>query len=92
MAKSRRETDYEDNNDTKSKNIAPSRCVVENCRNPIEAEVHAGDYATALMMFRGIRRENVRSRRAGDEHFYVCAYHLEHDPRMARLQWQSMMF
>ena len=34
----------------------------------------------------------LHTRRVGDEHFYVCAYHLEHDQRMARIQWQELMF
>jgi hypothetical protein len=40
----------------------------------------------ALEMFRGSRRVKVRARRVGDEHFYACKYHLDHDQRMARLQ------
>jgi hypothetical protein len=67
-------------------------CVVEGCGASVVAEVHHGDYAIALELFRGVRREKVRSRRQGDEPFFVCPEHLERDPRMAALRWQWLMF
>jgi hypothetical protein len=66
-------------------------CVVAGCAESVVAEVDAGSYGLALEAFRGVIRKTT-SRRIGDEHFYACAYHLEHDLRMARLQWQSLMF
>jgi hypothetical protein len=92
MAKSRGETYYENIDNTESKSLGPARCVVENCKNPIVAEVHIDDYATALMMFRGIRREKIPYRRSGDERFFICRTHLEGDQRMAELRWQWLMF
>jgi hypothetical protein len=67
-------------------------CVVTGCSAPVVAEVHTDSYADALEMFRGIRREKVRSRRPGDERLFVCLEHLEHDKRMAALGWQWLLF
>jgi len=66
--------------------------VISTCAAPAVAEVHDGDYAKALELFRGIRREKVRSRRAGDERLFACRGHLEHDSRMAALRWQWLLF
>jgi hypothetical protein len=63
-------------------------CVVAGCGAPIVAEVHTDSYGRALEMFRRIRREKVRCRRVGDERFFVCQEHLDHDQRMAALEWQ----
>jgi hypothetical protein len=68
------------------------RCVVTGCIAPVVAEVHTDSYAAALEMFRGIRRETVRSRRMGDERLFACQEHLDHDKRMAALDWQWLMF
>jgi hypothetical protein len=56
------------------------------------AEVHADSYSAALELFRGVRRMKVHTRRSGDERFFVCASHLQSDPRMNTLQWQLLMF
>ena len=85
MAKQRGETYYAVTPDTDH----TPRCVVTGCSAPIVAEVHTDSYADALKMFRGIRRQKARSRRVGDERFYVCREHLENDSRMARFQWQE---
>jgi hypothetical protein len=71
---------------------ASPRCIVTGCAAPIVAEVHTDSYADALEVFRGIRREKIRSRRLGDERFFVCQQHLDHDQRMATLEWQWLMF
>jgi hypothetical protein len=71
--------------------VAP-HCVVTNCLAPVIAEVEDAQYSVALEMFRGIHRQRVRTRRVGDERFFVCRDHLERDQRMARLHWQSLMF
>jgi hypothetical protein len=68
------------------------RCVVTGCIAPVVAEVYDGDYAVALRIFRGVKREKIRSRRVGDERLYVCSEHLENDRRMAKVQWQWLMF
>jgi hypothetical protein len=70
---------------------APS-CVVPGCAERPVAEVHADSYSTALELFRGIRRQKVHTRRSGDERFFVCARHLQSDPRMTGLTWQLLMF
>jgi hypothetical protein len=67
-------------------------CVVVGCTAPIVAEVHTDSYAVALELFRGVHREKVRSRRFGDERFFVCQQHLDSDQRMATLGWQWLMF
>jgi hypothetical protein len=67
-------------------------CVVAGCTAPIAAEVHIDSYADALDTFRGIRRKKVCSRQPGDERFFVCQEHLDHDQRMAALEWQLLMF
>jgi hypothetical protein len=66
---------------------ASPHCVVTSCAEPIYAEVHDGNYAKALAMFRGVHRIP-RTRRVGDERLYCCRFHLENDPRMRGLQWQ----
>jgi hypothetical protein len=65
-------------------------CIVTGCTAPVIAEVHTDSYADALKLFRGIRREKVRSRRLGDERFFTCQEHL--DGQMAALQWQRLLF
>jgi hypothetical protein len=70
---------------------AAQHCVVEACRGVPVAEVHCEDYGKALELFRGVRRDKVRSRRMGDERFFLCQRHLD-DPRMAVLRWQLLMF
>jgi hypothetical protein len=72
--------------------IGGPHCVVKNCAAPVVAEVFNSDYAITLEMFRGVRRETVRSRRAGDERLHAYAYHLEHAERVRQLQWQTLMF
>jgi hypothetical protein len=84
MAKQRKETYY-----VVEANTGP-RCVVAGCAAPIIAEVHCDDYAIALEMFRGIRREKVPSRRLGDERFLACQEHLDRDPRMRAVEWQLL--
>jgi hypothetical protein len=71
--------------------LAP-QCAVLGCTEPPVAEVFDADYSEALALFRGRRRDVLRTRRVGDEHFYACQHHLEHDARMARLHWQTLMF
>jgi hypothetical protein len=88
MAKQRGETYCAVTPDTET----VPHCVVKGCSAPVVAEVHTDRYADALEIFRGIRREKVRSRRLGDERFFVCQEHLEHDQRMADLEWQWLMF
>jgi hypothetical protein len=70
--------------------VAP-HCVVTGCLAPVVAEVHTDSYAEALRLFRGLRRQKVRSRRLGDERFFVCRDHLDHDQRMAALEWQWLL-
>ena len=67
-------------------------CVVTDCLAPIVAELHDDDYSAALGLFRGTRREKIRTRRLGEERFFVCREHMERDPRMALLHWQWLMF
>jgi hypothetical protein len=83
MAKQREETYYA---------VEGPRCVVRQCSAPVHAEVHCDDYAIALELFRGIRREKLRTRTIRDERFYVCRDHMERDQRMAKLRWQLLMF
>jgi hypothetical protein len=83
MAKQREEAYYAALSD------APPQCVVDGCAAPIAAEVHDADYAVALELFRAIHRRS-RTRRAGDEQFFVCEYHREHDARMRGLRWQDV--
>jgi hypothetical protein len=68
------------------------RCVIDGCAEPVVAEVHSDDYADALATFRGIRRKEIRIRRAGDERLFACEHHLKHDERMRRLLWQQLLF
>jgi hypothetical protein len=86
MAKQREEPYY-----VMEAEIEP-RCVVAGCTASIVAEVHTDDYAIALEMFRGIRREKIRSRRLGDERFFACQEHEEYYRRTAGLCWQLLMF
>ena len=71
---------------------AEPHCVISGCGLPVDLEVHCDDYAAALEMFRGIRRRKVRTRRQGDERFFICEQHLASDPRMRRLRRQEWMF
>ena len=86
MAKQREETYCDMPSDTLP------HCVVTGCPAPVVVEVHTDDYAAALALFRGTRRAKIHARRSGDERFYVCNEHLEHDGRMAGLRWQGLMF
>ena len=70
---------------------AQPHCVITGCNAPVAADVHADDYSTALRMFRGVQRE-VRVRRLGEERFFVCAAHMNDDPKARRLVWQLFMF
>jgi hypothetical protein len=67
-------------------------CVVAGCMERPCCELHDGCYAAGLKEFRGIHRAKVRTRRIGDERFYACATHLKTDPRMARFEWQCLLF
>jgi hypothetical protein len=69
---------------------AAQHCVVESCRRVPVAEVHCEDYCKALELFRGVRRDKLRSRRRGGERFFLCERHLD-DPRMAVLRWQLLI-
>jgi hypothetical protein len=55
------------------------------CRGPLsrarDRRRHDGDYAAALKMFRRVPK--ARTRRVGDERFFVCEGHLEHDRRIS---------
>jgi hypothetical protein len=64
-------------------------CVVTDCGESVVAEVYSADYSLALGMFRN-RKRATRSRRVGDERFYVCRFHLDNDPRMRPLRWQEL--
>jgi hypothetical protein len=84
MARRRGETSYAVASETLP------HCIVTGCTAPVVAEVHTDCYADALERFRGIRGK-VRSRRPGDERFFTCQAHLDHDGRMAALQWQLLI-
>jgi hypothetical protein len=71
---------------------ASPHCIVAGCTAPIVAEVHAESYADALELFRGVSRQKIRSRRLGDERFFACQRHLDHDQRMTALEWQWLLF
>jgi hypothetical protein len=86
MARQRAETYYAVASETLP------HCIVTGCTAPVVAEVHIDCYADALERFRGIRRGKVRSRRPGDERFFTCQQHMDHDFRMAALQWQRLLF
>ena len=62
------------------------RCVVEDCRAAIAAEVHDADYGAALERFHAVRRGKLRSLGLGDErlepkprklekHYGICNRH-----------------
>jgi hypothetical protein len=70
--------------------VAP-RCVISGCVAPAVAEVKDADYSVALGMFRGVHRRKVRTRRVGDERFFVCQEHFERDPRIGLLHWQMLI-
>jgi hypothetical protein len=70
--------------------VAAPHCVRSYCDQLVVAEVHKDDYGLAQEIFRGVHRK-LRSRRAGDERFFACEDHLEHDPTMAKLRWQRWL-
>jgi hypothetical protein len=70
----------------------PPSCLVPGCVEPPVAEVYADSYSAALELSRGVRGKKVHNRRYGDERFFVCASHLQSDPRINVLEWQLLMF
>jgi len=65
------------------------RCVIEGCEAPIKAEIHDSWYGRGAAEFFSSRRSKNRARQLGERRIYVCAYHLEHDPRMGLFRWQE---